>query len=302
MYCRAVLSTAGLGNKLFPWARCRAFALEHGIDMLAPNWMQLRLGPFLRADRDKRLYANLFKLAPPGYVSGLLGRVLSLTGRAVDEPADLHAPPPDRAANVTVIFRGERDHFGALNGRHDGLLHELRSMTREHWVRRADAAGPVAIGIHVRRGDFAEASRADDYILRGGLRTPIAWFASRLRAIRAACGFTVPATVVSDAPDHALRELLSEDAVVRVDTGSAVGDLLVLSRAKVLLASGGSSFSAWAAFLGQMPALAYPGQSLAWFKIDPTDGQYIGTLSDQDGVPHALLEHLDQVVTGRSTR
>jgi hypothetical protein len=124
------------------------------------------------------------------------------------------------------------------------------------------------------------------------------WFVESLSGIRDICGFDVPAFVVSDASDRALADLLHMEAVTRVDTGSAIGDLLVLSKARLLIASGGSSFSAWAAFLGQMPTVSYPGQSLGWFEIMPVLGQYIGEWSHRSSTPRPLVEQIHTL--GRS--
>jgi Glycosyl transferase family 11 len=293
MYCRAVLPNAGLGNKLFPWARCRVFSLEHGVEMLAPRWAQLKFGPLLRRDRDIRLYHDLFKPRTPGCLSGLRAWWTRLsTTRVVDEPADLHETPVSTASNQIVVFKGAKDHFGALTGWDEVLLEEIRAMTRGHWLRRADALGEVAVGIHVRRGDFVEASSEQDFVLRGAIRTPLEWFIRSLVEVRERCGIAVPAVVVSDASDQALAELLQEEGVTRADTGSAIGDLLILSKAHLLIASGGSSFSAWAAFLGQMPTVSYPGQSLSWFTIVPVLGQYVGEWSHRDPIPQLLAEHI----------
>jgi hypothetical protein len=293
MYCRAVLPNAGLGNKLFPWARCRVFSLEHGIEMIAPRWTQLKLGPLLRRDRDVRVYHDVFKSKLPGHTSVPRAWWLRLsTRRAVDEPLDPRAVPFNPEAPEIVVFRGERDHFHALTGWDEVLLQELRAMTRERWLQRADDVGDVTVGIHVRRGDFVEASSEKDFVLRGGIRTPIEWFVQSIAAIRRLRGYAVPALVVSDASDRALADLLKEEAVTRADTGSAIGDLLVLSKAKMLLASGGSSFSAWAAFLGQMPTVSYPGQSLSWFKIVPLLGQYLGEWSHRASTPQLLAEQI----------
>ncbi len=305
MYCQAVLPRAGLGNKLFPWARCRVFSLAYGIPMIAPTWTQVQLGPLLRRDRDARMYGDLFKSGPPGYVSGLRRVWMRLNaGPSVDEPADLRLLPAQRGGNQSVVFRGAKNHFQSLTGWDGVLLRELRALTRARWVRHADDIGEVEIGIHVRRGDFAEACSADDFINRGAIRTPIEWFIQSLRTIREIHGYALPAFVVSDAPDSALDVLLETEAVRRIYTGSAIGDLLVLSKAKLLIASGGSTFSGWAAFLGQMPTVAYPGQSLTWFKIGPRRGQFIGEWSHQQANPAPLVDdirRLGDFVISRST-
>jgi hypothetical protein len=296
MYCRAVLPSAGLGNKLFPWARCRVFSLEHRVEMLAPSWTQLRPGPFLRRDRDNRVYHNLFTSSPPDYVTGVRRLLLRmLASRELPEPDDLHSPPTVPGNRAGVVFCTARDHFRALTGWHTVLMHELRTLTRERWLRRADAGGPLVIGIHVRRGDFARPTSDDDFRLRGGLRTPLDWFVRCLERARDICEYPVPAAVVSDARDDALESLLAQYAVRRVDTGSAISDLLVLSTARLLIASGGSSFGAWASFFGQMPSVAYPGQSLAWFNIAPCRGQYIGEWNHEEHTPDDLLDQLREL-------
>jgi hypothetical protein len=277
MHCRADLPTAGLGNKLFPWARCRIFALEHHIPMLAPGWTQVRLRALLRGDRDKRVYHNLFVGAPRGYVKGPPALWLRLFDRH------------------PIVFSGPANHFDSLTNRHQLLLMEIRHITRPGWLRRVEHVGPVPIGVHVRRGDFVEPRRPDDFVFKGGIRTPLGWYIRCLEAIRDISHHTVPAVVVSDAPDSALGDLLRMPNVERVDTGSAIGDLLVLSRARMLLGSGGSSFSAWAAFLGQMPAVAYPGQSLSWFKIAPTRGQYIGEWNHARPTPQLLEDQVQML-------
>ena len=50
-------------------------------------------------------------------------------------------------------------------------------------------------------------------------------------------------------------------AVRRVDYGSSLGDMLGLSRSRLLIASG-STFSMWGSYLGQVPAIWHPGKLL----------------------------------------
>jgi hypothetical protein len=242
--------------------------------MLAPAWTQLSPGAFARGNRDKRIYHDLFVSRPAGYISGW--RALWL--RMMDRDA--------------VVFRGAGDHFSPLTGQHETLLTELERLTRRSWLGRVEQVGPVALGVHVRRGDFVVPRRADDFIFKGAIRTPLGWYAQSIKAVREIARETIPAIVVSDASDNALGELLRLPNVSRVDTGSAIGDLLVLSRAKLLIGSGGSTFSAWAAFLGQMPAVAYPGQSLTWYKIAARRGQYIGEWNHSRTTPDDLARQV----------
>jgi len=54
------LPRAGLGNMLLVWARAVLFADINSIPVIAPNWGQIRIGTYLRGERDKRYYGNLF--------------------------------------------------------------------------------------------------------------------------------------------------------------------------------------------------------------------------------------------------
>src|ERR1700722_14924352 len=100
---------AGIGTRLFPWARCRIFSQLHGASMLAPRWIQPRIGPLLRggialnAYHRQILLLGLFRR--DGYITGF--RRLWVSARAVrcEEPADLacFVRPPGMGA-VLVSF------------------------------------------------------------------------------------------------------------------------------------------------------------------------------------------------------
>jgi len=60
LYGYPVLMKAGLGNMLFPWADCYLWCKDHNAQMIAPFWAKLRIGPYLRREKDKRSYQRLF--------------------------------------------------------------------------------------------------------------------------------------------------------------------------------------------------------------------------------------------------
>jgi hypothetical protein len=261
--------------------------------MLAPSWAQFKLGPFLRRETDLRTYHNLFHPLP-GNVKWIKKLLISLFKLKVSEREDL---PLDRRwdgpPNVAVCFSGLADYFERLNGRHEFLISQLRAITRPEWLKAADRPLPGSIGLHMRLGDFTVAQTPEDFRTRGAIRTPMSWFASSLKRIRDFAGRRVPAFAVSDGRDEELAELLALGDVTLIRTGSAIADLLLLSRAHLLIGSGGSSFSAWAAFIGQMPAITIPGQSLSWFKLRNMRGQYIGEF-DPESPDDAILGKLNQ--------
>ena len=252
-YC-AVRFTRGMGfgNRLYPWARCHLYARQAGVPMLAPYWWwPPRLGSLLKeppavAELPGNLYIRGMR-ALPAYIGGARRSVIEATSRG-----------------EIRVFRGEAGRLNDVQGGEAELLAALRAMSTR--TMKVDTS---YIGVHVRRGDFSAAAR-----------TPLAWFAGALRAVRAAVGREVVAIVVSDGKAGALHGLLREPAVTLARTGSPLADLLLLAGARVLLASG-SSFSAWGAFLGGMPAVTQSQHSLAWFGLRA--GGYLGQFEPQVG-------------------
>ena len=54
------LGGAGLGNILFPWATALVYAKKHDLKRIQTTWKNFKIGPFLRKERDKRMYFDLF--------------------------------------------------------------------------------------------------------------------------------------------------------------------------------------------------------------------------------------------------
>jgi hypothetical protein len=274
---------AGLGNRLWPWARCAIYSHLHQVPMLKPIWIwPMRLGPLVNQKMPLttwpgHLYLNLFRTAP-GQVSGLRRMAVLARADRVPEPADLRDRVEGAGRLSLVTFEGEGGQFTELAGYEGFLAQAIRAMTRASWLGVVDAAPMVPIGVHVRRSDFRRAAAAADYQSKGALQTPMSWFVDALRLIRKLRGRDEKAYLVSDGQPDELRELLAEPHVELVRPASPISDMLLLSRAEVLIGSGGSSFSAWASFLGGMPTVSHPGQSLRWFLKALHSSQYIGEL------------------------
>src|SRR5258708_37244750 len=235
-YCRAILPRTGLGNRLFRWARCRVFSFTNKVPMLSPRWAQLKVGPLVRGESDRRLYFDLFK---PGTdeVRGIRRLRLQLFSRREEEDARAAA----NGMTVVKVFAGEQERFQPLNGWDQFLHDELRSITKERWLRSAEGIKDVPIGIHVRMGDFTP-PESDAELRLPQRRVPLKWFADSVRLIRGAVGRAIPAVVVSDGSDGELRELLKEENVSLVRTGSAISDLVVFAKSKNLISSAGRAF------------------------------------------------------------
>jgi hypothetical protein len=258
--------------------------------MLATTWAQVKIGPLLRREADLRTYHNLFRHRPDE-ITGLRRLWLRASVTEREEPTNLENRP-DVSGSETVIVRfdGWRDCFQPLNGWDEWLAQELRAITRRRWLQEADSVPIVPVAINVRCGDFAVPKNPKELCTRAGVRTPLSWFIDSLHAIRQAAGADLAAYVVSDGTDQELGPLLACNNVFRVRPGSAISGLLFLARARVLIGAGGSSFSAWASFLGQMPTISHLGKSLAGFKLRNRRGFYLGEFDPANPNPAFLDE------------
>jgi hypothetical protein len=285
----------GLGNRMFPWARARVFCEAQAARMLAPSWARLAIGPILRGGVDLRDYRGRFMLhgvfrPREDDVGAVLGVLRRARGRVVTEPEDLtsrfEVDPADGRPTI-VRFEGYRRFFGPLVTSQVMLARELPRIVHPRHRVEVERLPDVPIALHVRCGpDFPQA--ATSARLAAGEATPLSWFLAALRLVRRAAGRDVAAYVVSDGSTAQLRPLLAEPSVVHFRGRSAITDLLLLAKARVLLASGSSSFSAWGAFLGRMPAVSHPGQPLTEWRLASTRDQLLAELDPADPAPEVL--------------
>lgn len=247
----------GLGNLLFTWARCLAVANRCGWSMVWPTWKSYkpknkRVNPY-----DVRMYDDLF--SPTGrYVHGIHKPLVLATRRWVSEAAALAEPPGGR---VVVQFRGMEGKFQPILGDRELVRNELLAMTRETHLKGYNDTEVAPVSIHVRLGDFDRSRPAEAIQKTDNTALPIDWYMEALTALRAQTGADVAARVFSDGTEEELSPLLSMPGVERAEYGSAIADLLAMSRARLLIASG-STFSMWASYLHQAPTIWYPGKWL----------------------------------------
>lgn len=285
VYAMCTPPRAGLGNKLIPWARSLVYAQQHRLQRISSPFAQFSLGPTLRGETDARLYAGQF-CRDPEAISGVRAMIYKARLPRLGEPAVVSDPPA--ADSGIVEFTSLEGNFATLAG-HDALIRRgLVRITRKSWLPHE--ALPT-IGIHVRRGDFGQGSTVGSATFGGCVQTPLSWYRDMLRGLRQQVDAELGAFVVSDGRDHELAELLNEPDVLRVDRGCALADLWALSQARVILGSGGSTFTGWGSFLGGSPLALVPGQSLEWLgfhnhrdtwrgNVDPACAREFAAFSD----------------------
>ena len=259
MYAYARLDRTGLGNMLFPWARSEVFRRDKQCPALWPTWTQwARIGPWLRREKDKRLYRHVFSSS--GYISGLRKAALLTTQRRIPEAVingdDLH-----QADGGIVEFRGMEGHFEPFAKESVFIRQRLEGMAQQ-WVKQiVSTEWPVGrsfIAVHIRRGDFQPWDPQKTSTRFMSMQLPVDWYESAILRAKAIVGHDVETLVFTDGDGRGLESLLSQPHTRLASDSAAVCHLLGMVNARAIVGSA-SSFSMWAAFLSNTPAIWFPG-------------------------------------------
>jgi hypothetical protein len=255
----ALLPSAGLGNKLFVWAKAEVFALLNDMPCDTIGWTRPKIGPLLRGERSARLYGRyLHSKKAAGTIALATG---FFTGRLVFEPevASLKCRPA--LVSQTYVFKdipSWRDFFGDVRDHRDFVHDRLLTAIRDQYKKELEALPPPVVAVHVRRGDFRGLRAGEDFTRVGAVRTPDQYFVDLIEQIRNICGANVPVTVFSDGPDDEIAFLTRMPGVTRSPATSDIVDLLLMAQARIIITSAGSTFGEWAAFLSKAAVLRHP--------------------------------------------
>ncbi len=250
------LAGPGLGNLLLIYFRAWLAAREHGYAFIWPTWPSFKPGAIIRREKDKRFYADLFRNRS-AYTDGLKKqRLIRQRGavRVTERDFDFSRVSDGQVILYSYFHMGFQD----LVPHADEIREEIvRNLSRKS-ARGLEGDMSRCVNIHVRLGDFGKNQTALN-AGKNNMRIGIGWYAATVRKLKAILGDGITFNVFSDGTDEELAELLAINGVRRVFYGNSLADILALSRAPLMIASG-SSFSLWARFLGQCSSISYPMQ------------------------------------------
>jgi hypothetical protein len=244
----------GLGNRLWPWSRCKIFTRDNNAKMLAPSWFHFRTAPFRMGgiDYDKSLRKILLykNFISANEIKGCGKFKIKLLKAKISEKELLD----DNTKNKIVVFEGYSDFFGGLIGHNDFLFNELLTITNARDRLLYDNYPPYDLALNIRCGnDFPH-------------KSPISWYVSilmELKKIRP----RIVCKIISDGKEKDVKSLTKIEGVELVHSRSAILDLLILTKAKLIIGSGGSSFTAWGSFLSGAQTWVQKGKPMSYFNL-----------------------------------
>lgn len=275
----------GLGNMMLVWARAIVFSRLNNIPCTVAYWWGFRLGPFIRREKQKRLYwryfkeTSFFELAANAFRMLLFGKVYN---------PDLHLSENDRKASCIYVFDKFElgDYlFQYIENYSQLVKDELINILHPRIKRQYDSLQAPVISIHIRRGDFKI----------GNPLTPNSYFTDAIRIIRETAGAELPVTVFTDAEPHEIEDVLSMPGVNLSDNQFDILDILMMGQSRFIVLSRSSTFSYWGAFLSDALVIRHPDWQK---KIKNREGNYHEII--WDGADTGIELEIRDAVKGRA--
>ena len=281
------LGGAGLGNILFPWARSVVFANKHNLVLINTTWRSLKVGPIFRGELDTRGYSDIFK---ENNISGIKKFLLLLFGKRIKEKDIKYDQESYSIRPKILLFSGMKNQMKDIMYDHKIVKQELLNIITKNNMDSIKHFDGNGISIHIRMGDFYTPS--SEVEIREGktnCRLPINWYVSIIKKLRAHIGQEIKVNVFSDGTDKELQDIVNLSGVKRYYFGSAIADMIALSKSDILIASN-STFSLWASYLGQLPTIWFPGTHK--INLFNTNKIYEGELDYNDEINPLLKKAL----------
>ena len=266
----------GLGNMMLVWARAVVFARMNNLPMVTSFWWGVRIGPFLRGEKQKRFYWGYFIESS---VRQLLATYLyAFTANKIFEPALTELSTlqkTSRSLFVFTKFEVDKDLFGYIRNYSSLIRSELLKILNPDLKRIYGNIEPPVISIHIRRGDFKH----------GTTLTPNAYFIKTIQMIRKVTGKELPVTIFTDATTDEIKDIMQLPGTSLSNNKKDILDILSMSDSKIIILSGSSTFSYWGAFLSD----AIVVRPLDWQKlIKKPEGNYVEFQWDGNSLDTAL--------------
>lgn len=248
------MSGSGLGNAFYNYFQAVVLADRCNAAVIVPPWFSVKIGPILRRQSGKRFYLGMFK-PYRGEIGGLRKLWIFLSRYRKRKVVQVNGSRPVELAegSLNIVTVNNNFTFEGLHPYRDAIRQRILGIVNDPVPPDHCWGQGKFIAVHVRMGEFAQVS--DTKLLTGGqsnVRIPLGWYTHLVKKLRA-CYPQMPVLIFSDGKEQELTPLLESGATL-YRSGSDMTDLLAMSSASMLVGSN-STYSRWAAFLGDMPSI-----------------------------------------------
>lgn len=274
------LPRAGLGNQLFPLLKAYTFAHLNNLPVLVTNYRQVKIGPWLRCERNKRVYTGFFNFEKNSIAAQFdKWKVKNISAEiSITEPEIKKLESKDLFKKYFLFH--EIPHyarrFEGLTDNRELVINELNRLIRPSIKRRLEELEPPCIGVHIRMADFKKLKEGQKFGKEGATRTPEDYFVKTIQSIRNMYGDSLPVSIFTDGSKKELSILLQQPKIDFIEGNNDLVDLLLLSKSEIIVTSGGSTFSYWAAFLSDAIVIMHPLFNNIKIRPENLDIQYEG--------------------------
>lgn len=276
----------GLGNLLFIYSRALIFAKKNKYRLIWPTWPSLKIGPWIRHEKDKRFYGDLFQNNMCA-IDGLKKEELLLFSHKI--PVSKWNRNKQYSSNDVIEYDYFKMGFDELKPYQRYIKSNLNNILSSKSRSYAEDDFQKAVNVHIRLGDFS----ANPEKLANGAnntRISISWYKQIIIKIQQCVNSEIDFYVFSDGTDEELAEVLSLPNVKKKFYGNSIADIYALSQSPMMIASG-SSFSLWARFLGQNSSISFPGQIKDHVLVEGNN-QFEIELNEKDNIPDEIKKKL----------
>jgi hypothetical protein len=236
------LPRAGLGNKLIVWAHGINFSEKNNLNNYVFGWFNIKIGPFLRNEKRKRLYFGFFKKTK----YDLLFFYKMLFFKKIYNPN--YFSKNDKVVYIFDTLPIFPNYLVGLENSRDLIRKQFfKILNPKHLNYLSNFEFPI-LSVHIRRSDF----KKNDNLDIGSVcntQTPLIYFKEKISEIREASDSLIPVTVFTDGKYDEISDLLLIKNVILAKDNLDIIDLLLMANSKYLIISPGSTFSLWANFI-----------------------------------------------------
>lgn len=274
----AKLPKAGLGNKLLVWAEAFVYSSKNNLRLYIKGLNVISIGPLLRGERVKRFYWGQFKRNSPAMIIRyIIGK--TLYKRNINDSPNI---PQDFSIYEFNMVPHWSDYFEKFKSERALIIKAFESLFSRSSKRLFLSQTYPVVACHIRMGDFKKLPANTDFKTVGATRTPLHYFVQTISQVRILSGIDLQVTIFTDGYPEDLKEVLALGNIRFHEPVNEIVDMLLMSKAKLIITSAGSTFGYWAGFLSEAILIRHPDHFHKCIRDERTNQMWYEGIMDTD--------------------